>query len=319
MAPLRKVLARLGEQGEVPEHEIPTRLERWADEFAAARERLERRTNDPPEAEAARRSISAHTRDSRRANIGPPLAIDATCQPWPIARADALVAINMIHIAPWSAALGLMAGAGKVLPPGGVLYLYGPFRENGMHTAPSNAAFDASLRARNPDWGVRDAGENGVPGVTATGPILNFLPIILIGVLFFYTARDIDAIEDVSTAPDTTIQIVGKQWSWDFNYLDEDVYETGVQAQDVGSPDSFTAQDEQRNPTGSPRTHGNRVAEGTAWAMRTTSRFGSSSGETHAGGGLVVTSTAQPLDAPAASTAGRTYAASRFTAGSPAA
>jgi cytochrome c oxidase subunit II len=65
------------------------------------------------------------------------------------------------------------------------------------------------------------------------------LPIILIGVLFFYTARDIEAIEDVSTAPDTTIQIVGKQWSWDFNYLDEGVYETGVQAQDVGSPDSF--------------------------------------------------------------------------------
>jgi cytochrome c oxidase subunit 2 len=65
------------------------------------------------------------------------------------------------------------------------------------------------------------------------------LPIILIGVLFFYTARDISAIEDVSTAPDTTIQVVGKQWSWDFNYLDEGVYESGVQAQDVGSPDSF--------------------------------------------------------------------------------
>ena len=65
------------------------------------------------------------------------------------------------------------------------------------------------------------------------------LPIILIGVLFFYTARDISAIEDVSTAPDTTIQVVAKQWSWDFNYLDEGVYESGVQAQDVGSPDSF--------------------------------------------------------------------------------
>ncbi len=65
------------------------------------------------------------------------------------------------------------------------------------------------------------------------------LPIIMIGVLFFYTARDINAIEDVTTAPDTTIQIVGKQWSWDFNYLDEGVYETGVHAQDVGDPDSF--------------------------------------------------------------------------------
>lgn len=65
------------------------------------------------------------------------------------------------------------------------------------------------------------------------------LPIIMIGVLFFYTAKDISAVEDVNTAPDTTIQIVGKQWSWDFNYLDEDVYETGVHAQDVVSPNSF--------------------------------------------------------------------------------
>jgi cytochrome c oxidase subunit II len=65
------------------------------------------------------------------------------------------------------------------------------------------------------------------------------LPIILVGVLFFYTARDISSIEDVSVEPDLTIQVVGKQWSWDFNYLDEDVYETGVHAQDVGEPDSF--------------------------------------------------------------------------------
>src|SRR3712207_7497246 len=65
----------------------------------------------------------------------------------------------MIHIAPWSAAVGLMAGAGRVLAPEGVLYLYGPFQEHGRHTAPSNAAFDASLRARNPDWGVRDLDE----------------------------------------------------------------------------------------------------------------------------------------------------------------
>jgi len=65
------------------------------------------------------------------------------------------------------------------------------------------------------------------------------LPIILIGVLFFYTARDIGAVEDVSTVPDTTIQVVAKQWSWDFNYLDEGVYETGVHAQDVGDPNSF--------------------------------------------------------------------------------
>lgn len=78
---------------------------------------------------------------------------------WPVARAHAVVSINMIHIAPWVAAEGLMAGAGRVLPPAGVLYLYGPFKENGRHTAPSNAAFDASLKAHNADWGVRDVGE----------------------------------------------------------------------------------------------------------------------------------------------------------------
>ena len=70
--------------------------------------------------------------------------------------ADALVCINMIHIAPWTAAEGLMRGAGRVLPPGGLLYLYGPYRRGGQHTAPSNAAFDAGLRAQNPAWGVRD-------------------------------------------------------------------------------------------------------------------------------------------------------------------
>jgi hypothetical protein len=74
-------------------------------------------------------------------------------------RADAVVSINMIHIAPWTAAEGLMAGAGRLLAPGGVLYLYGPFKENGEHTAPSNAAFDASLRTRDSQWGVRDRDE----------------------------------------------------------------------------------------------------------------------------------------------------------------
>ena len=62
----------------------------------------------------------------------------------------------MIHIAPWEAAVGLVRGAAALLPPDGVLYLYGPFRRDGRHTAPSNAAFDRSLREQNPDWGVRD-------------------------------------------------------------------------------------------------------------------------------------------------------------------
>ncbi|SOR31620.1 conserved protein of unknown function, DUF938; putative S-adenosyl-L-methionine-dependent methyltransferase [Methylorubrum extorquens] len=110
--------------------------------------------SDPDE--AARRSIVAHARAAGLANIRLPLAIDATRQPWPVTRVDAVVAINMIHIAPWDATIGLMAGAEATLPEGGILYLYGPFREDGAHTAPSNAAFDDSLRARNASWGVRD-------------------------------------------------------------------------------------------------------------------------------------------------------------------
>ena len=73
-----------------------------------------------------------------------------------IQRADAVICINMIHIAPWDAAIGLVRGAAAVLPVGGQLYLYGPFRRNGRHTAPSNETFDRSLRDRDPAWGVRD-------------------------------------------------------------------------------------------------------------------------------------------------------------------
>ena len=102
------------------------------------------------------KSISAHRALAALPNLLAPIKLDVEAPSWPVTRADAVVCINMIHIAPWSAAEGLMGGAGTVLPAGGVLYLYGPFQENGHHTAPSNAAFDASLRARNPDWGVRD-------------------------------------------------------------------------------------------------------------------------------------------------------------------
>ncbi|WP_027171766.1 DUF938 domain-containing protein [Methylobacterium sp. 10] len=121
--------------------------------FARALPALDWQPSDPDE--AARRSIVAHARAAGLANIRSPLAIDATHQPWPVARVDAVVAINMIHIAPWDATIGLMAGAETTLAEGGVLYLYGPFREKGAHTAPSNAAFDDSLRARNASWGVR--------------------------------------------------------------------------------------------------------------------------------------------------------------------
>ena len=90
-------------------------------------------------------------------NLLPPLRLDAS-EPAdrPDGRFEAVVCINMIHIAPWAAAEGLMALAAAVLPQDGLLYLYGPFREGGRHTAPSNEAFDQSLRARDPTWGVRD-------------------------------------------------------------------------------------------------------------------------------------------------------------------
>lgn len=117
----------------------------------------------------ARQSILAWQTAEPSANLHPPLALDARQTSWPVEdpAADlgvdlaqhsitAIVNINMVHIAPWDACLGLMAGAGRLLPEGGVLYLYGPFKQGGQHTAPSNAAFDQSLQAQNPAWGVRD-------------------------------------------------------------------------------------------------------------------------------------------------------------------
>jgi len=101
-------------------------------------------------------SIAAHRAEAGLPNFLAPLALDVTAPSWPVERADAIVAINMIHIAPWRAAEGLIEGAGRLLAPGGVVYLYGPFMEDGRHTAPSNAAFDESLKARDPAWGVRD-------------------------------------------------------------------------------------------------------------------------------------------------------------------
>ena len=107
----------------------------------------------------ARASIAAFRDAGAPLNLLPPVALDASADEWPVAGAAAVVCINMIHIAPWSACEGLMAGAARILPLGGVLYLYGPYKEEGRHTAPSNAAFDADLRARDPRWGVRDLGE----------------------------------------------------------------------------------------------------------------------------------------------------------------
>ncbi|MGJ3265214.1 MAG: DUF938 domain-containing protein [Salinarimonas sp.] len=109
----------------------------------------------------ARASVAAWRAQARLPNLEPPMALDTAAPDWPAIRADAVVAINMIHIAPWEAGLGLMAGAGRLLPPGGPLVLYGPFNRDGRHTAPSNAEFDASLKARDPRWGIRDVADVG--------------------------------------------------------------------------------------------------------------------------------------------------------------
>jgi hypothetical protein len=108
------------------------------------------------------RSIEAWRAQANLANLLAPLALDAS-EPdtWPLARAEAVLCINMIHIAPWRAAQGLIEGAARVLPAGARLILYGPFREGGRHAAPSNEYFDRSLRAQNPEWGVRDLDEVG--------------------------------------------------------------------------------------------------------------------------------------------------------------
>ena len=125
-------------------------------------------TWQPSDADAnARVSIGAWAKTTGAENLRPPLDLDAAASEWPLARADAVVCINMIHIAPWPACLGLLQGAARILPPDGVLYLYGPFRRDGKHTAPSNTAFDADLKARNPEWGVRDVGEVGAAAAAA--------------------------------------------------------------------------------------------------------------------------------------------------------
>jgi len=107
----------------------------------------------------ARASIQAWADAAKCANLRPPLDLDATAATWPIDKADAVVCINMIHISPWEATLGLMRGCGRILPAGGVLFLYGPFLRAGLDTSPSNVAFDADLRSRDPRWGLRDVGD----------------------------------------------------------------------------------------------------------------------------------------------------------------
>ena len=120
--------------------------------FAAALPALEWQPSDPDPAALA--SIAAWRAEAGLPNVRAPILLDAAGD-WLIDRADAILCINMVHISPWDATLGLMRGTGRVLAPGGLLYLYGPYVRDGVETAPSNLAFDASLKARDPRWGVR--------------------------------------------------------------------------------------------------------------------------------------------------------------------
>ena len=122
--------------------------------FAAAFPGLFWQPSDPDP--AALTSIAAWRAEAGLANIAPPFLLDAAAPLWPVDTADALLCINMVHISPWAATLGLFAGAARILPPGAPLILYGPYVESEVATAPSNLAFDRSLKERNPDWGLRD-------------------------------------------------------------------------------------------------------------------------------------------------------------------
>lgn len=101
-------------------------------------------------------SIEAWRDDAELENLPPARRLDVRERPWPVERADAIFCSNMIHIAPWEAAEALFSGAAELLPPGGLLILYGPFREGARHTSESNRRFDEKLRAQDPAWGVRD-------------------------------------------------------------------------------------------------------------------------------------------------------------------
>ena len=108
---------------------------------------------------ACRRSITAWLATAEFANVRQPLDLDVRELPWRVPTLDAIVCLNLIHIAPWSVATALFTGAGLALRENGLLYLYGPYSVQGRHTAPSNAAFDSALRAENPEWGLRDLKE----------------------------------------------------------------------------------------------------------------------------------------------------------------
>jgi len=155
-APILAVLKRV-----LPAHgvvlEIGCGTGEHAVHFAGAMPGLTWLPSDPDA--DSRASTASWIRFTGLRNVLPPVDIDVCTKAWGVeqmAPFDAIVSLNMIHISPWAASLGLFAGAGRLLRRGGLLFLYGPFMRDGVHNAPSNAAFDASLNASNPSWGLRD-------------------------------------------------------------------------------------------------------------------------------------------------------------------
>jgi len=122
--------------------------------FARTFPRLLWQPSDPDP--AALRSIDAWRGEAELFNLLPAVSLDTRAAEWPVAEADAILAINMVHISPWAATVGLMRGAGRLLAPGAPLYLYGAYLQSDVETAPSNLAFDIWLKAENAEWGVRD-------------------------------------------------------------------------------------------------------------------------------------------------------------------
>jgi SAM-dependent methyltransferase len=157
--PIREVLTRvLPKRGLVLE--IGSGTGEHAICFAKALPKLIWLPSDPDA--TSRASIEAWIATQPLANVRAPVGVDVRRDTWDVedyAPFDAIISLNIVHIAPWEAALGLLAGAGRLLRPDGVLFLYGPFMLGGLHTAASNAAFDADLKRQDPRWGVRDVTE----------------------------------------------------------------------------------------------------------------------------------------------------------------
>lgn len=131
--------------------------------FAGRYPHLDWQPSDPDPAALA--SIAAWRGDAGLPNLRPPILLDAAARPWPIGPVDAVLCVNMVHISPWTATVGLFAEGTRLLPTGAPLILYGPYVEDNVETAPSNLAFDRSLKDRNPEWGLRTLA--AVDGVAA--------------------------------------------------------------------------------------------------------------------------------------------------------